>query len=115
MSMDDGQTFKTVFSSQSNAEIVSKLPSSSIPSYLNLHFAVWGSYSSSSSDNDTTKNVSSLFNFKYTSSSGVEEVNYTFTEPDYFTAYNIGPQMPLWLSQHNSKSHILTSNAVFVN
>lgn len=56
-----------------------------------------------------------MMNFKYRSPAGQEEVNYVFGDPDYFTAYNIGVHKPLWMTLFNDNSHVIKSNARFVN
>ena len=38
-----------------------------------------------------------------------------FNEPGYFTALSMGPLEPHWMSLYNENSHLLASNAVFVN
>ena len=106
--MDDGKTFKTVLKSDGNDNLQKFI--GYVPNQLNAHFAVWDK----SGDNQI-KNDSQILNFKYKSSTGEEEVNYFFDEPDYFIALNMGPYTPSWMSQFNIRSHIIESNAVFVN
>ena len=61
------------------------------------------------------KNGSYIFSFKYRSEDSVNDVHYVFDEPDYFASYNLANQMPLWMSQFNKKSQIISSNALFAN
>jgi uncharacterized iron-regulated protein len=56
-----------------------------------------------------------MYNFKYRSASGIEEVNYMFNEKDYFNSFSIAPFEPLWMFNYHESSQILASNAQFVN